>query len=472
MTFHAQNWTTLDRQVRDRVLAKLLARETGPVATPQVAPLTKAAPGNIFPASLEQEWFLRQQAHFGGKLAGAIAAQPLIFEKVNVDAVEAALEALQDWHPTLHTTLHPDAQGRSHVQALDPMQEVPLTVTTPPLTAMLTGAESHVRTRFEALNAEPFDPETGPLWRAELVKRGGNAALLLSFSNLIADGDAVYRLRAAFKALYDGFSSGNDPEEGMKPHAFDYHDYATWQVAQAQAGRWAKDLNWWRGHLDGGPPDYWIDGREGAGPTRLYEQVIGPETGAQLETYAKSQNTTPYAVMLTEFMSLLADMDGGRDVWVTSPSAARLVPGTEGMTGTFARQVLLRHTLPETGDPLTGVREMLAETFDHDQVPHLLVHNMLADMHPTAASPYRYVFNYRQIGRKTPADQKRDHSFRSEPQQTETMREEDVLCMVMQSGEARLIHWYLRTDRFPSPRAERVLRSFMDRLRNRFSPAG
>lgn len=462
MTQLPNSWTQLPRGLRDRVLARLLTVEG---SNPANAIQRRPDPDTPAPTSFEQAWFLQRQKRHDNALGWTIAAPVEIIEGVKPKAVKAALAALQAERPELTAWMEQTASGWA--QSYKKVQAIPLRETTLPITAMLTGARSFVRKRFDALNAQSFDPaDDAPLWRAELVTGRGTGVVMLSFCSLVADGDTAYGLMARFKELYKEMQSGKLRTPAAP--GLDYADYASWQRQQASDGAWDDHLAWWRTRLAGGPPQYWADGRPEAGPTRLFEQVIGTKTGAKIEAYAASKNASPYAVMLTAFMDTLSELDGGDDLWVTSPMANRQAKGSEAMAGPFARLVVLRHQHDQNADNLEAVQACLIDTAEASVVPHLLVAKQLAEAHPDAPSPFRYVCNYRQVAEETPSDANtNDVVFMAEPVQTEHIREEDLLFMVMQSGAQRAVHWYMRNDRFSPERAHDVMQRYLENLTSR-----
>ncbi len=78
-----------------------------------------------------------------------------MLDTVDVGAVRRAVTALARRHDGLHTTFV--EEGGRFFQRIDPEMPVPLTLTALPLTAAVTGAETWVRKRFDAMLAEPFD---------------------------------------------------------------------------------------------------------------------------------------------------------------------------------------------------------------------------------------------------------------------------------------------------------------------------
>ncbi|KQT54860.1 hypothetical protein ASG43_04780 [Aureimonas sp. Leaf454] len=458
----------LPRALRDAVFGKLVARRRAS-ASPAEASIPHADRTGRLPVSLEQAFILRQQSRFGGRVAWTIAAPPLILEDVDVEALRRAVAVLTRRHDALHMTIEADGEG--HRLRLDPGALPPLTVTRLPLTAALTGLEAWIRKRYERMLALGFDPETGPLWRAELVSRGKRGVLLTSFCSLVADGEALHLVAAELMELYEAERGGASLAEPVSPR-LDYADYAAAQATDIRAGRFEGALGWWRARLAGGPPVSWSTGaqaREGAGSALLYEQVLSPRTGRALDAFAALHRTTPHVVLLTEFLRVLRRIDGEDDLWVASATTARDRAQTRAMVGSFARLMPLRLSWPDSGEPLDAVHAALVETMDREPVPHLLLQDMLETAHPGASSAFRYIFNHRLVGETPEEKETADVAFRPGPPHAEAAREEDILLMVLQSGERRELHWYLRADRFRPADAEEMLGDFLDVLRLRIS---
>ena len=489
-------FTKLSPLLRDAVLRKLVERRRRMDAAPALR-LRAADRSRPVPASLEQKGFLDLQERYSGRLAWTIAAPPIRLDDVDPARVRGALEQLQRDHDVLHATFHKGGGG--WVMALDPGRPVPLAIAKIPFTAALAGAEAFVRRRYDALLAEPFAPETGPLWRAELAMRGRKGVLLLTFCSLLVDGDALHALRQRLEALLapDAGSPADLEHDAEKLHdfsgnimrqnkhlernrdsdlshfalnapRFDYADYALTQDTLLSEGAFEAGLEACEHLLAGGPPALWKDGRDPIGPSRLHEQHLCEETGRALDVYAARHHTTPPVVLLTEYLNTLKALDGGDDLWVSLASAPRDLPGTQTMIGTFARQTLLRLAWNTAADMLPAVHARMAASLDTAPLPQTLVRAMLERYYPNAASAYRYVFNHRIVGTE-PAEGTAAHDivYRAGPKRGEAEREEDILFMVLQSGPQRTLHWYLRSDRFAQHQAEDLLRLFHTRLMRR-----
>lgn len=455
-----ESWRHLSPAVRDAVLKRLIEKRR--LSPDRLAPaLVKADRARLPPASLEQAFFLQQRALSGETLAWTMAAPPIILERVDAKKVAAALTALAARHDVLHSLLRRSGDGFTLVP--DGGRALDFTTKAVPITAALTGAEAWVRRRYQDLLASPFDAERGPLWRAELCTFAGRGVILLSFCSAIIDGESLYLIDRDLRALLAA------PAGDALPVApFDYADYAETQAQLVRSGHFDTTLDWWRDRLAGGPPAVWASPRNSHATAHLYEQVLGTQTGQALDAYAASRKTTPPVVLLTEYMTQLRDLDRTDDLWVASATADRQIPGTETMVGTFARQTLLRHQWRDGEDQLAAVQAVLADAMEQPPVPHLLIRQDLERAYPDAPSAFRYIFNHRLVPPAAGEDEEEtDIAFRLGPAGSAAAREEDILFMVMQTGERRLLHWYLRGDRFTPQDAEDLLLRFRRALDRR-----
>src|SRR6185369_15956036 len=76
----------------------------------------------------------------------------------------------------------------------------------------------------------PFDLETGPLFRASLLRMANEEhILLLTMHHIISDGWSMGVLRRELATIYNALAAGNQPPLPDLP--IQYPDYAAWQRA-------------------------------------------------------------------------------------------------------------------------------------------------------------------------------------------------------------------------------------------------
>ncbi|MFT7465385.1 MAG: amino acid adenylation domain-containing protein, partial [Pseudohongiellaceae bacterium] len=178
------------------------------------------------PVSFGQQrlWFLSQlepeATHY--HMTGAMGlAGPL-----NVDALQAALDALVARHDALHTAL----RWRSG--------ELRQVVLAPAPVALLLVDQSHhastaeqdaaVHTELDALGQEAFDLSTAPLLRGRLITLGqDNHVLALCQHHIVSDGRSLQLLLSELGQLYRAACSGEAHQ--LPPLAIGTVDHAHWQ---------------------------------------------------------------------------------------------------------------------------------------------------------------------------------------------------------------------------------------------------
>ena len=355
-----ENWLTLPLETRDAVLKMLIERrhQQGEHLSMQ---LVKADHTQPLAASLEQSFFLQQQARFGGRLAWTLAAPPIILEEVDVERVKTAIGALAARHDMLNAVFRP-SDGGFEIR-LKSSQAYTFTTRKLPITVAVTGPENWIRRRYEEMLKEPFDAQNGPLWRAELCSFAGRGVILLAFCSAIVDGDSLYLIDRDLRQLLAA-----PPVTSFEAKAFDYADYAATQAQMLHSGRFGGALEWWRERLSGGPPASWHDEREPLAPAQLYEQVLATETGRALENYAAAHRTTPPVVLLAEYMAQLRELDGG-DAARIAAEASRQAPQGRPVA---AQGKDARHWKPHGAGALKGsVRKVVEATMPRRPEPIL-----------------------------------------------------------------------------------------------------
>src|SRR5262249_671762 len=145
--------------------------------------------------------------------------------KLNVDALEQALNEIVQRHEVLRTTFQMvDAQPMQVISARAALVLPLLDLTRLPETTRET--EAH---RLAVANlSKPFDLGNGPLIRAVLVQLNvEDHLMLLAMHHIIADGWSISVLVNELAALYNSFSIGL-PSTLPNLH-IQYADYAQWQ---------------------------------------------------------------------------------------------------------------------------------------------------------------------------------------------------------------------------------------------------
>ncbi|HST58339.1 MAG TPA: condensation domain-containing protein, partial [Longimicrobium sp.] len=221
------------------------------------------------------------------------------------------------------------------------------------------GREAAVRQRAGEEARRPFDLAAGPLFRAVLLRLGGeDHVLLLSMHHVVSDGWSMGVLFRELSALYAAYREGR--ESPLPELAVQYADYAVWQREQLEGEVLDRQLAYWRERLAGAPallelptdhPRPAVQTFRGA-----HEQVeLSLELLERLQALGRSEGATLYMTLLAAFQVLLSRYSGSDDIVVGSPIAGRTRKETEELIGFFVNTLVLRTDL--RGDP--SFREVL-----------------------------------------------------------------------------------------------------------------
>jgi amino acid adenylation domain-containing protein len=355
-------------------LSELAARVEALLGSRQLRPppLVPAARPPEVPLSFAQQrlWFLQQLAP--QSTAYHILDAWLLRGRVDVAALERALEQLVRRHEALRTTFEPGGDGvprqRIHAPAPVPLRQVDLR------SHGAAAREEAVRwMREQALR--PLELDKGPLLRVSLLHLAEAQHLLfLELHHIVGDGWSLSVWSRELSHLYEAALSGAEP--GLAPLPVQYADFALWQRGWLQGPVLEAELSWWRERLarlaplrlpaDHARPE--VQSFNGAAhrftlPGALVQALreLGHERGATL-----------FMVLLAGFKALLARYTGQADIAIGAPIANRTRGEVEGLIGFFVNTLVLRTRLegsPSFLELLERVRETTLEAYAHQELP-------------------------------------------------------------------------------------------------------
>jgi amino acid adenylation domain-containing protein len=217
--------------------------------------------------------------------------------------------------------------------------------------------------------ARPFDLRTGPLFRALLVRLGGeDHRLLLAMHHIVSDGWSMDVLAHELSALYRGGS--------LPPLPIQYPEFAVWQRLWLSGEVLERQLAWWRERLAGAPAALELPTdfpRPAVASLRGgLERVSLGDLAAGLARVARGSNATVFMTVLAAFQALLQRYTGQDDLLVGAPVAGRDRGDLEGLVGFFVNLVPIRAELagaPAFDRFLAATREAALSAFAHQDVP-------------------------------------------------------------------------------------------------------
>jgi hypothetical protein len=232
---------------------------------------------------------------------------------------------------------------------------------------------------LRAVRAEacrPFDLVAGPLIRCRLFRLDDRDHLLsVTVHHMIADGQSMEIIRRELFSLYTAFKDKRALSLPARP--LQYVDVAAWQRRQAGSETARRQLDYWRGRLDGVPPlltlswDYPRPAVQGSRGAR-YPWKITSAIGERLQAVGGRYRVTPFMLLLSAFGLLLSRYSRQTDFCIGTPVANRGHRNTEELVGCFVNTVALRLDLtgnPSFPDFLNQVRKTVLEAQAHQALP-------------------------------------------------------------------------------------------------------
>jgi amino acid adenylation domain-containing protein len=231
------------------------------------------------------------------------------------------------------------------------------------------------RTAGELARAEatrPFALAEGPFLRATLLRLGPDEAeLVVTAHHLALDGWSIGVASHDLAALYAARVAGTVPPA---PLEWNFFDHAAEQAARAVD---EEPLEYWTRRLSGHsgvlrlPADLTCPaGAAGQGAQRPAE--VPADLVPLVRATAVRLRTTPFAVVLSVFATVLGRYGGTDDVVVGVPVANRADPRSAGLLGCFAGTLPLRVDLsgtPAFGELVTRVARTVVTDLDRPGVP-------------------------------------------------------------------------------------------------------
>jgi amino acid adenylation domain-containing protein len=380
-----------------RRLIELLRQKQAARATGDAIPRRSESGPTSLSFAQESLWFLDQLTGPSGVYNVSHAVR--LRGTLDVTTLERSLHALIARHESLRTAF--ELRGGAPLQVVQPVGKKLDAATLEPL--QMAGETDDEREQalpglLRASIAEPFDLSRAPLLRAQLLRLTETEhVLLLVVHHIVTDGWSMGVLTRELSMIYS--SSGD--AGCLAPLPVQFADYAVWQRKQLAAGRFDKQLHYWREHLAG------LEALEL--PTDRPRPVRASYRGAvehfqlpgavleQLKALAGRETATLFMVLLAAFQVLLMRYSRQRDLAVGFPVAGRTRTEFEGLIGYFVNTLVLRTDL--SGNPgfvelLQRVRRTTLDAFANLDLPFdRLVAELSPQRDPSRNPLYQVAFS-------------------------------------------------------------------------------
>ncbi|MBP1124792.1 MULTISPECIES: amino acid adenylation domain-containing protein [Pseudomonas] len=349
-----------------RLDAFVAALHTPDTTLSKAPPLLPAGREQPLPLSYAQErqWFLWQLEP--SSAAYHIPSALRLKGQLDPAALQRSFDTLLARHESLRTRLRQDPDRT--VQVIEPHLALPIT--------LAEVDETRLQARVEALIAEPFDLQQGPLLRVALLRLAADEhVLVLVQHHIVSDGWSMQLMVEELVQLYAAYSQGEDVQLPALP--IQYADYALWQRNWMEAGEKERQLAYWREMLGGEQsvlelpfdrPRPAVQSHQGA---RLAFE-LAPELTEGLKALARQQGVTLFMLLLASFQTLLHRYSGQEEIRVGVPIANRNRSETERLIGFFVNTQVLKadlHGQMSVEQLLQQTRQRALEAQAHQDLP-------------------------------------------------------------------------------------------------------
>ncbi|WP_304511257.1 non-ribosomal peptide synthase/polyketide synthase [Desulfopila sp. IMCC35008] len=224
--------------------------------------------------------------------------------------------------------------------------------------------------------SQPFDLETGPLFRTLLVREADESwQLAFGVHHIICDGLSAGLLTRELSQFYSAFTSGESP--ALEPLALQYKEYAAWQRRLLSEEHLAEQRRYWLEQLAAPLPVLQL-------PTDRQRPVLKSYRGESLKLelaemqrpmlsqLASEHGVTVYMVVVALVNVLLHRYTGADEIIVGAPAAGRNRLELEDQIGFYVNTLALRSRLngQESFTALLHqVQQTVSEAFDNQDYP-------------------------------------------------------------------------------------------------------
>ncbi|MBR8833343.1 MAG: amino acid adenylation domain-containing protein [Stigonema ocellatum SAG 48.90 = DSM 106950] len=338
-----------------------------------IAPQRENAPKTLSFAQ-SRLWFLAQLEGTGTSATYNMSTALQLDGKLNMEALRASFGYLLQRHAILRTYF-PALDGEAQVVVQNP-EDIDVLVITD-LQELDPHTQAQTVQRLSDTHAqEPFNLNTGPLFKAQLLQLSEQKnVLLLNMHHIISDGWSMGVFKREWEQAYSAFAAGSPPN--LSPLPIQYSDYAAWQRSWLQGEILESQQNYWFQQLGDAPrlldlptdhprpaQQSYQGGRE--------EYGLSHELTQRLKTISQKHGVSLFMTLLTAFNILLYRYSRQEDLCVGSAIANRTHSYTEALIGFFVNTLVLRSKIkPEQSftELLQQTRQTCLDAYAHQDIP-------------------------------------------------------------------------------------------------------
>lgn len=286
---------------------------------------------------------------------------------LNVERLSERLNALVSRHGVLRTVYRDSVDGPQ--QRLLPATAVPLA--RHDLSTLTAQAQQlAVNDCLAAERALPLELETGPVLRAQLLRRSAEQHdLVLSLHHIAFDGRSTENLLAELA----------DTADAEVP--VQYLDFANWEAAHWSDQRIDSELEFWRYHLQGVPQSIDLGGRGLTTGEHSLAFTLPNVISDHLTQVMRERGMTLFMGLLATWQLVLHHLGGQQRFLLGTDVSGRPLAEHNDVIGFFVNQLTLRCDLkgnPTLAGLFARVRSEARMAYAHQALPFDLVVSALA----------------------------------------------------------------------------------------------
>jgi amino acid adenylation domain-containing protein len=316
-------------------------------------------------------WFLDQLTP--GSAAYNIAVAVRLRGELDASALQRSVDGIVQRHEVLRTVFKQTDGWPSQVilpPAPVPIPTVDLTHLSPDL------RESKALALAAAEAQKPFALAKGPLFRAQLLRLGGQDHVFqFTVHHAVFDGWSIGVFFQNFTALYRAFRE--DKPSPLRELPVQYVDFAAWQKRVLEGTERESHLAYWREQLGGDLPTLELPTDRPRGDVRVSRAArktltVSPSLCRSLRSLSQREGASLSMTLLAAFTILLHRLSGQDDILVGTPIAGRTRTEVEEMIGFFVNTIVVRSAFFDSlsfRDHLSRIRKTMLEAHEHQDMP-------------------------------------------------------------------------------------------------------
>lgn len=232
-----------------------------------------------------------------------------------------------------------------------------------------------------------FDLARGPLWGVtQIIQPDQGCHLVFCAHHIIIDGISLRLLFDELQQQYARLHAGN--ETSLPPPPLQYADYAFWQREWFQDTLLANELAYWRARLQDAPllstfPSLHPRPAQPSTHGSRFSITLDETLSLALKHVARTQETTPFVLMLTAFQLVLMRYAQQQRLVIGMPVSGRIRPELQSSIGYYASTAVIYTDFNgvEVGrEALQRVKASVKETQGRQQLPFENLVNMLISL--------------------------------------------------------------------------------------------